>query len=59
VITGWKTESKTPVRVETVDTKYPATSVKYKVEGGKKQIQEIQLGNSKTKLVFVEASPLP
>ena len=59
VITGWKTESKTPVRVETVDAKFAATSVKYKVEGGKKQIQEIQLGDSKTRLVFVDASPQP
>jgi len=59
VIKGWKSESRTPVRVETVDTKFEATSVKYKLEGGKKQIQEIQLGDSKTKLVFVEAAPQP
>lgn len=59
VIKGWKTEHSVPVRVETGDTRYDATSVKYKTEGGKKQIQEIQLGDSKTKLVFVEAAPQP
>ena len=59
VISGWKTENSIPVRVETGAKRYEATSVKYKTENGKKQIYEIQLGDSKTKLIFVEAAPLP
>jgi hypothetical protein len=59
IIKGGKVNSQNPVKVETSDQKYDATSVKYFVSGGKKQIQEIHLGGTKTKLVFTEAAPLP
>jgi len=59
VIKGGKVNAQTPVKVETADRKYDSTSVKYTVSGGKKQIQEIHLGGTKTKLVFTEAAPLP
>jgi len=57
LIKGAKVSSQSPVKVETVDAKYDATSVKYLVSGGKKQIQEIHLGGTKTKLVFTETMP--
>jgi len=59
VIRGGKVDSQTPVKVETVDKKYDSTSVKYVVIDGKRQVREIHLGGTKTKLVFVEAAPLP
>jgi hypothetical protein len=54
-----KTASEVPVKVEASDTKYDNTSVKYVVSGGKKQIQEIHLAGTKTKIVFTEAVPVP
>jgi hypothetical protein len=59
VIKGGKVDSQSPVKVETVANKYDNTSIKYLITGGKKQIQEIHLGGTKTKLVFMEAAPLP
>lgn len=59
VLKGAKVESQSPVKVETVEKKYDATSVKYIVNGGKRQILEIHLGGTKTKLVFTDATPLP
>ena len=59
VIRGGKVDSQTPVKVENVDKKYAATSVRYVVVDGKRQVQEIHLGGTKTKLVFVDAAPLP
>ncbi|HWD00699.1 MAG TPA: hypothetical protein VG456_28275 [Candidatus Sulfopaludibacter sp.] len=59
VIRGSKVDNQVPVKVETVDRKYDETSVKYSLASGKKQIQEIHLGGTKTKLVFSEAAPLP
>jgi hypothetical protein len=51
VIKGGKTPVTVPARLETVDTKYPATTVRYQVSGGKNEIQEIRLGNTHLKLV--------
>jgi hypothetical protein len=41
-----------PVKVETSDQKFSATSVRYSNGDGKMKIQEIRLGGTKTKLVF-------
>lgn len=52
VIRGAKVDSQNPVRVETVNQKYAMSGVKYVVIDGRKQIQEIYLGGTRTKLVF-------
>ena len=59
VIRGNKVDSQNPVKVETAERKFDNTSVKYVITGGKRQIQEIHLGGTKTKLVFTETAPLP
>ena len=41
-----------PVKVETADNKFSSTSVRYMNGDGKFKVQEIRVGNSKTKLVF-------
>ncbi len=55
VIRQGKTAVEAEVKPETVDKKYTSTSVKYVVENGKNNIQEIRLGGTKTKLVFEAA----
>jgi hypothetical protein len=40
------------VRVETVDEKFKATSIRYDNGDGKQRISEIRLGGTTTKLVF-------
>ncbi|WP_321473754.1 hypothetical protein [uncultured Paludibaculum sp.] len=40
------------VKVETSDTKYSATSIRYADDNGKMKVQEIRLGGTTTKLVF-------
>ncbi|MDQ2898582.1 MAG: hypothetical protein M3Y07_02135 [Acidobacteriota bacterium] len=52
IIRQGKTSVEANVKPETVDKKFATTSVKYVVEGGKNNIQEIRLGGTKTKLVF-------
>ena len=52
VIHAGKTSSEVPVKVETGETKYANTSVRYNTEGGKYKLQEIQLGGTRTKLVL-------
>ncbi|MGI8990031.1 MAG: hypothetical protein ACR2I2_10665 [Bryobacteraceae bacterium] len=47
-----KTSIEANVKPETVDKKFPSTSIKYVVSDGKNNIQEIRLGGTKTKLVF-------
>jgi len=54
VIRNGQVQSEAPVKVENVDSKYGATTVRYANEGGKLQIQEIRLGGTKTRLVFAE-----
>ena len=54
VISNGKMHGEAPVKVETADTKYNATSVRLDNEGGKMHLQEIHIGGSKTKLVFAE-----
>jgi hypothetical protein len=52
VIRNGHVQSEAPVKVESVDSKYGATTVRYGNDGGKMQIQEIRLGGTNTKLVF-------
>jgi hypothetical protein len=47
-----KVSAEAPVKVESSDQKYDATSVRYQNADGKLRIQEIRLGGTKTKLVF-------
>ena len=54
VIRNGKIHGEAPVKVETSDTKYGATSVRFTNGDGKMHIQEIHIGGSKTKLVFNE-----
>ena len=41
-----------PAKLERADTKYPATSVRYQVSGGKMEIKQIRLGNTNLNLVL-------
>ncbi|MBI4909991.1 MAG: hypothetical protein HY820_40605 [Acidobacteria bacterium] len=43
------------VKVETVDKKFGTTAIRYLQADGKNNVQEIRVGNSKTKLVFANA----
>lgn len=47
-----KTSVEAPVKVETSDTKFGATSVRYTTVDGKYKVQEIRLGGTNTRLVF-------
>ncbi len=40
------------VKIETADSKFSSTSVRYASGDGKYRIQEIRLGGTKTKLIF-------
>ncbi|MBI4873743.1 MAG: hypothetical protein HY822_03810 [Acidobacteria bacterium] len=51
VIRAGKQTVEAPVKVETSDVKFSATSVRY-AGGGKNQVQEIRLGGTNTRLVF-------
>lgn len=55
VIKGGKVSKEAPVKVETVDAKFPTTTVRL-TAGEKPQIKEIRLGGTKTKLVFSEGA---
>jgi len=41
-----------PAKIETVDSKFDSTAVRYKGEGGKQSVAEIRIGGSKTKIVL-------
>ena len=47
-----KTPITVPARLEKVDNKYPSTSIRYRVSGGKNELDEIRLGNTNLKLVL-------
>jgi hypothetical protein len=51
---GKKTVVESNVKVETSDTKYGSTTVRYSNGDGKYRVQEIRLGGTNTKLVFNE-----
>lgn len=54
VLTNGKTRCEAPVKVESADTKYGSTTVRFANGDGKMHVQEIHIGGSKTKLVFNE-----
>lgn len=52
VIRRGKESVEASVKVETADSKFSSTSVRYSNGDGKYRVQEIRLGGTKTKLVF-------
>lgn len=52
ILTSGKKSVEAPVKVETGDQKYSATTVRYATAGGNYQIDEIRVGGTKTKIVF-------
>ncbi len=52
VIKAGKETVEADVRVESVDQKYPSTSVRYNSGNGQYKVEEIRLGGTKTKVVF-------
>lgn len=52
VITAGKHTVQAAVQVETDDSKHPSTIVRYRNGDGKYRVSEIQVGGSKTRLVF-------
>src|SRR5579871_1272125 len=54
VLRNGKVRCEAPVKVETSDTKYGSTTVRFGSGDGKMHLQEIHVGGSKTKLVFNE-----
>ena len=55
VITNGKQSVQSPVKVQQGDKKFSSTSVQLSnAEGGKLLVQEIDLGGTKTKLVFTD-----
>ena len=52
VISRGKRTVESAVKVETGDSKFSSTSVKYRNGDGKYRLSEIRIGGSKTKLVF-------
>jgi hypothetical protein len=54
MVSNGKIHCEATVKVESADTKYGSTSVRFTNADGKMHIQEIHIGGSKTKLVFNE-----
>ena len=52
VISQGKQKVEAPVKVETAESKFPSTSVRYHNGEGKYRVMEIRLGGTSTKLVF-------
>ena len=52
VIRGGKTPIIVPATLEQADTRYPATSVRYDVSDGKRELKQIKLGNTNLKVVL-------
>jgi hypothetical protein len=52
VLKNGKVEAQSPGREETVDAKYPSTTVRFDNTDGKMRIREIFLGGTNTKLVL-------
>ena len=53
VIRNGKVHGESQVKVENGEAKYGTTTVRFDNGGGKMKIQEIRLGGTKTKLVFM------
>jgi hypothetical protein len=49
---GEGTSLETGVRVVEGDAKFPRTSVRYNIAGGKYRLEQIQIGGTKTTLIF-------
>ena len=47
-----KVSVEAPAKIETVESKFDSTAIRYKEEGGKQSVAEIRLGGSKTKIVL-------
>jgi hypothetical protein len=47
-----KQTGEAPVKVENSETKYSSTTVRYRTDDGRNNIQEIRLGGTKMKIVF-------
>jgi hypothetical protein len=54
VVRNGKIHGEAPVKVETMDKKYPTTTVTFAIPDGKMHIQEIHVGGTTTKIVFTE-----
>ena len=52
VLANGKLRAEAPVKIETSESKFDATTVRFRDAGGKMEIQEIRLGGTNTKLVF-------
>ena len=52
VIRNGKKIAEAEVKVETSDTKFNSTSVRYENGNGSYRVQQIRLGGTKTKLIF-------
>ncbi len=52
IVKNGKSSVESTVKVETSDSKFNNTSVRYLNENGKMKVQEIRLGGTNTKLVF-------
>jgi len=52
IISQGATKIESPVRVETAESKYGATSVRYQNGDGKFRVREIRIGGTNQKLVF-------
>jgi hypothetical protein len=57
-IVSGKDSMEVPVKVQTGETKFDSTSVRYTGTGDKVSIKEIRLGGTKTTLLFVEQDGL-
>jgi len=51
-ITAGKKSVQAPVKVESADSKFSSTSVRYQNGDGKYRVKEIRIGGTATKLVF-------
>ena len=51
-ITKGKEKVEAAVKMETADSKFTSTSVRYSDQGGKMKVQEIRLGGTTTRVVF-------
>jgi hypothetical protein len=49
-----KVSVEAPAKIETVESKFDQTAIRYKAEGNKQNVAEIRLGGSKTKVVLSE-----
>src|SRR4051812_29156302 len=56
VIKGSKETVEAPIKVETADSKFSSTSVRFDTGSSNATVQEIRIGGTNTKLVFSDKS---